>query len=76
MNQISIARSIQHYLKDLGKEEQEKVLEFTKALSSKKNDGVRGSSLLAIAGGISPEDLESMLKAIDDDCENVMSDEW
>ena len=56
MNQISITRSNQRNLKDLGKEEQEKVIEFAKALSSHKNDGVVGCLMLAVAGGISSED--------------------
>jgi len=47
MNQISITRSNQRNLKDLGKEEQEKVIEFAKALSSHKNDALR--SLIDIA---------------------------
>jgi hypothetical protein len=76
MNQTSIARSIQDYLKDLGKEEQEKVLEFAKSLSLHKIEGVHTSSFHGVAGSISMEDLESMRKAIEEDCEQVKTDEW
>ena len=76
MNQTSIARSIQHYLKDLGKEQQEKVLEFTKALCSQQIIGVHGSALIDVACGISPEDLAVMRKVIETNCEQVNSDDW
>jgi len=49
------------------------VLDFAKTLVPK---GVEGKSLLRFEGTISVDDLQLMLKAIEENCEKVDISEW
>lgn len=50
-----------------------RVLDFVKALSPK---GVEGKGLWRFEGSISDDDLRLMSNAIEEDCENVDTNEW
>jgi hypothetical protein len=50
-----------------------RVLDFANSLIPK---GVEGKSLLRFEGVISGEDLHSMSRAIEDNCERVDTNEW
>lgn len=50
-----------------------RVLDFAKALAPK---GVEGKSLLQFEGAISADDLQCMLKAVEENCEKVDINEW
>ena len=76
MNEMSLEQAISQYLKNLGAEEQQEVLEFARALFLSKHKGVPGQSLLSFAGSIDQKDAELMLQAIERDCEKITHDDW
>lgn len=55
---------------------QREVLAFVQALRICARRGVPGKQLLSFSGIISPDDLELMRQAIEDECEQVNSSEW
>jgi hypothetical protein len=72
-----IERQILEELHRLKPEQQQKVLEFARELTgSKTPKGVPSSSLLKFGGLIPKEDLDEMMKAIEEDCERIDYDEW
>ena len=76
MNIQSIEKSINSYLKNLNIDEQKKILEFARTLSSSKLIGSRGKDLISFASTIEKNDLDLMQKAIETGCEKVNEDEW
>ncbi len=52
------------------------VLEFARTLAGSKIQGVPGSQLLRFAGTISPEDIQLIREAIEQDCEQIDTSEW
>jgi hypothetical protein len=60
----------------MGAEQQHRVLEFARALSTAAPRGVPGKELLSFAGAIAPDDLRRMEQAIQEGCEKVNPDEW
>ena len=71
-----ITRQILEQINDLPYAEQRRVLDFARALSQSKVQGVPGKELLRFAGAISKEDLKKMSAAIEEGCEKVDINEW
>ena len=63
-------------MRRLGSDQQRRVLEFTKTLTSSLQKGTRGTDLLPFAGAIAKGDLNEMAEAIERGCEKVNADEW
>jgi hypothetical protein len=61
---------------DLPHEQQQRVLEFARALAQSFPAGVPGKELLRFGGIIPRKDLEQMNAAIEDGCERIDADEW
>ncbi len=57
-------------------EQQRKVVDYARNLTLARAQGVPGRSLLEFAGAIDPEDLAFMATAIENECEQINSDEW
>jgi len=80
----SIAEEIAEAVNNLPVELQKKVLDYALGLRSNSNEGIErkpvpgvpGKELLRLAGTISQEDAEAMLKAIEEECERVDLSEW
>jgi hypothetical protein len=73
----SIIDQVFERLKVMPQNLQQKVLEFTKALTDPTTvKGVPGSQILHFAGTIPLDDLNLMSEAINQDCEQVDSNEW
>jgi hypothetical protein len=62
-------------LNKLSSHEQERVLDFAKALAPSTGN-MSGKELLKFQGGISTADLDRMQKAIEEGCERVDKGEW
>ncbi len=72
----SIIDEVFERLKIMPQSLQQQVLEFTRTLADSTNvKGVSGSQLLR-AGTIPLDDLKLMSEAINQDCEQVDSNEW
>jgi hypothetical protein len=56
--------------------QQQKVLEYVRALKTSKPRGVPGIALLKFAGMIDAQDLQSMAQAIEEGCEQVHPNDW
>ncbi len=65
MLSATIEEELKHHLATMPISEQQRVLEFARTLTDARPRGVTGSSLLAIAGSIPPDDLEQMRAAIE-----------
>jgi hypothetical protein len=65
---------IQAELAGMGPEQQQRVLEFVRALRG--GHGTPGTDLLAFAGTISKGDLRQMEDSIEQECEQVDLNEW
>jgi len=76
MPESTIEKEIQEQISSLPAEKQKKVLEFAKALSKTKTNGISRHSILTFAGTIPPEDLALIDKAIKNGCEEVDLGEW
>lgn len=72
----SILNKVIEQLKVMPQDLQWQVLEFARSLASSNIQGVPGEQLLRFAGAIPPEDLELMREAIEQNCEQVDTDEW
>ena len=67
------------YLGQLPIADQARVVDFARSLADSerpKKVGVPGKDLLRFAGTISHEDCMEMLKAIEEDCEQIDANEW
>lgn len=63
-------------LSGMSEEEQRRILEIARSMSTKPGDGVNGNSLLRFAGTISADDARRMSEAIEEGCERIDPDEW
>ncbi len=63
-------------LKTLPEELQWRVFEFTRALAVSVPHGIPGQQLLRFAGTIPLDDLHLMRQVIEQDCEQVDTNEW
>ena len=73
---IPIVEKVIEQMKNLPKELQWRVLEFTRALVVSTSQGIAGVNLLRFAGTIPQDDIKSMKEAIEQGCEQVDSNEW
>ncbi|AFZ22234.1 hypothetical protein [Allocoleopsis franciscana] len=73
---ISIVEQVIEQLKVMPQDLQWQVLEFARALAGSTTQGVPGWQLLRFAGAIPPDDIQLMREAIEQDCEQVDTDEW
>jgi len=72
----SIAEEIMEQVNNLPPELQKKVLEYARGLEPRRANGVTSKGLLKLAGTISDEDADTMIKAIEEGCERVDLNEW
>lgn len=63
-------------LKQLPLEFQQRVLDFTRALTTSMPRGIPGQQLLRFAGSISAQDVELMKEAIEQGCGQVDAHGW
>ncbi|HBB35620.1 MAG TPA: hypothetical protein DDZ80_26895 [Cyanobacteria bacterium UBA8803] len=73
---ISILEQVIEQLKVMPQDLQWQVLEFARTLAGSTIQGVPGWQLLRFAGAIPPDDIQLMREAIEQDCEQVDTDEW
>ena len=73
---ITIIDEMVEQLKVMPQHLQWQVLEFVRSLAKSEIQGTPGKELLSFAGSISPDDLQLMREAIEQDCEQVDLDEW
>jgi hypothetical protein len=73
---ISILEQVIEQLKVMPQDLQWQVLEFARTLAGSSIQGVPGWQLLRFAGAIPPDDIQLMREAIEQDCEQVDTDEW
>ncbi|MDJ0620643.1 MAG: hypothetical protein QNJ63_28570 [Calothrix sp. MO_192.B10] len=73
---IPIIDEVVEQLKVMPQHLQWQVLEFARALVKAEVQVTPGKQLLRFAGSISPEDLQLMQSAIEQDCEQVDINEW
>ena len=71
----TIDRELQEHLANFGQEQKQRLLEYARALASRPEAG-SGRALLRHAGTISEEGGREMLKAIEEDCEQIDPDGW
>lgn len=71
-----IEQELHRRLADLGVDQQRKVLDYARSLSTLTPVGVPGRSLLEFAGSISSEDAAEMKAAVEAGCEKIDSDGW
>lgn len=77
MNNTILETEILKVLHRLKPEEQQQVLDFARALpANNRPRGVQSSSLLKFGGLFPKEDLDEIMKAIEEDCERIDYDEW
>jgi hypothetical protein len=76
MLNVDLKTEILEQLAGLGPHQQQKVLDFARALAINRPIGTPGRNLLRFAGMIQSEDLEAMTQAIEEGCEQVDIDEW
>jgi hypothetical protein len=73
---IPIIDEVVEQLKVMPQHLQWQVLEFVRSLVKTELRGTPGQHLPRFAGSISPDDLQLMREAIEQDCERVDVDEW
>jgi hypothetical protein len=73
---ISIIDEVIEQLRSMPQHLQWQVLEFARTLVKAKVRGTPGQQLLRFAGSIPPDDLQVMREAIEQDCEQVDTNEW
>ena len=72
----NVTGAILEQVRALLPEEQQRVLEFARALATSRPRGVAGKDLLRFAGTIPKDDLKMMSVAIEEGCEQVNANEW
>ncbi|MEH1934186.1 MAG: hypothetical protein V7L14_10750 [Nostoc sp.] len=72
----SILDQVIEQLKVMPQDLQSQVLEFARALAGSTIQGVQGQQLLRFAGSISTDDIQLIREAIEQDCEQVDTNEW
>jgi len=73
---ISIINEVIEQLRTMPQHLQYQVLEFARILAKSQVRGTPGQELVRFAGSIPLEDLLLMREAIEQDCEQVDTDEW
>lgn len=68
---ISIIDEVVEQLKTMSQHQQSQVLEFASQLVKNEIKGTPGNELLSFAGSIHSDDIQLMLEAIEQDCEQV-----
>lgn len=76
MNETAIKLQIAKRLEKLPIKLQKKVLDFTEALVSSTQKGVKGKHLLKFSGMITEADADNMIQAIEENCEKVDVNGW
>ncbi len=71
-----IEQELHKHLSQLAIEQQRQVVDFARRLATSQVHGVEGKTLLQFAGAIEADDLAIMARAIEDDCEQVNTNEW
>ncbi len=71
-----VEQELHQHLEVLPANQQRQVLDFARALSSAQPNGIPGSALLPFAGAIETDDLLIMSQAADEDCEQIISQDW
>jgi hypothetical protein len=71
----SIRDEVLRELEKLGAADQQRVMDFLRALGSARPRGTPGSDLTRFAGTLSQESVDEMMAAIEDGCERI-DDEW
>jgi len=71
-----LEKELLEHFAHLAIEQQHKVVDYARNLTLVRVQGVPGRSLLPFAGAIDPEDLAFMAAAIENECEQINSDEW
>jgi hypothetical protein len=71
-----LERELHEHFSHLPIEQQRQVVDFARALAVSRPRGVPGHALLQFAGTIDADDLVRMAHAIEDDCEQVNTNEW
>jgi hypothetical protein len=74
MADITLEQEILDQVHGLSSEQQRQVLDFARSL--RRPQGIPGKELLRFVGMISPDDLEMMKQAIEEECEQIDPDEW
>jgi len=72
----SILDKVVEQLRGMTQSLQQRVLEFARALAGSTIQGVPAQQLLRFAGAIPPDDIQLMREAIEEDCEQVDTNEW
>ncbi|MEH2325861.1 MAG: hypothetical protein V7K32_20330 [Nostoc sp.] len=72
----SILDQVIEQLKVMPQHLQSQVLEFARTLADSKILGVSGQQLLRFAGSIPTDDIQLIREAIEQDCEQVDTNEW
>jgi hypothetical protein len=71
-----LERELREQLDQLPPDQQRQVLDFARALASKRRGTPSGQALSQFGGGITKEDLRLITQAIEEGCEQVNRDEW
>ena len=72
----NLKRELLEQIEKLTPLQQKQVLDFALGLSGELSKRYPGEKLLNLVGTISPEDLEIMKQAIEEDCGQVYESEW
>lgn len=72
----AIEKELREQLDQLPPAQQRQVLDFARALATKKRQIATGRALSQFAGTIAKEDLALIAEAIDEGCEQVNLNEW
>ena len=71
-----VEQELHQHLDVLPVTQQRQVLDFARALFLAQPNGVPGSALLPFAGTIESDDLLMMSQAADEDCEQIIPQDW
>jgi len=71
-----VEQELHQHLEVLPLTQQREVLDFARTLSLAQPGGVPGSALLPFAGTIEADDLLIMSQAADEDCEQIILQDW
>jgi hypothetical protein len=72
----SLRQALLEQLGRLDADQQQRVLDFARALAITSPRGVPGKTLLPFAGTIPADDLQAMTQAIEEGCEQLDERDW
>lgn len=72
----AVRDQIMEQVAGMSEDEQRRILEVARSMTTKPGDGVNGSSLLRFAGTISVDEARRMSVAIEEGCEQIDPNEW